>query len=113
MTVGGLLELARQGGEPWIVTGDQAHVHRQVLRHAAGISTVDEAAAQEIARGAPPARGNGGLGHASPTPQRRDLVGSEAIVRGLAAVNRPHIAGMAQDEGHPLVFVESGPPGPR
>lgn len=71
------------------------------------------AAAQEITRGAPPARGDRGLGHESATSERRDLVGIDAVVLGFAAMNRPHIEGMSQHEGNSLVLAELSEPGPR
>jgi hypothetical protein len=70
-------------------------------------------AAQEITRGAHPARVDRSLGHEAATQERRDLVGIEAVVLGVAAVHRPHVEGMSQDKGNPLVLAEISEPGPR
>jgi hypothetical protein len=53
------------------------------------------------------------LGHEAATQERRDLVGIEAVVLGVAAVHRPHVEGMSQDKGNPLVLAEISEPGPR
>jgi hypothetical protein len=52
------------------------------------------------------------LGNKSATQQRRNLGGIKAVVLGFAAVNCPHVEGMSQDEGNPLILAEIGEPGP-
>ncbi len=69
-------------------------------------------AAQEITRGAHPARVDTGWGDESATQERRDLVGIDAVVPGFAAVNRPHVEGISQYKGNPLVLAEVSEPVP-
>jgi hypothetical protein len=71
------------------------------------------AAAHKIARGAHPPRVDGGLGNESSASPRRDLVRVDAVVLGVAAVHRPPVEGMSQDDRNPLVLAEIGEPGPR
>jgi hypothetical protein len=53
--------------------------------------------------GAHPARVAVGLGHETATQKRGDLVGSDAVVLGVAAVQGPHGKRIAYDAGNPLV----------
>jgi hypothetical protein len=71
------------------------------------------AAAEEIARGAHPARVDVSLRNEASAQQRRNVVGIHAVVLGCAAVNRSPVEGMAQDEGNPFSLAEIGEPGPR
>jgi hypothetical protein len=53
-----------------------------------------------------------GLGEHAATPQRRNLVGIDRVMFGLAAVNGVHLEGMPQDEGKTLVRTAISQPVP-
>jgi hypothetical protein len=69
-------------------------------------------AAQEIARGAHPAWVDVGLRNESSPQQRRDFLRIDTVVLGIAAMDRPHVEGVAQHKGNPLSFAEVGEPIP-
>jgi hypothetical protein len=71
-----------------------------------------EAAAQEIAGGAPAAGIDVGLGEVAAPQELGDLPGVELVALGLEAVDRTHGESVSENEGDALVLAEIGEPVP-
>ena len=71
-----------------------------------------EAAPKQITRGAHARRVDVGLREHAAAQERRDLQGVDPVVLRLAAVDRLHIEGVAEDEGDLLVGAQVGDPVP-
>ena len=78
-----------------------------------GAFAVEEhASSQQIARGAHLGRVDVGHREEATAQERCDLVGVDPVVLGLAAVDRLHVEGVAEDEGNPFARAEVGEPVP-
>src|SRR5918999_4037142 len=68
--------------------------------------------AQQVAGGPHLSGVDVSVGEIAAAQQRGDLVGVKPVVLGLAAVDRLHVEGMAEDEGEALLFAQVGHPVP-
>ncbi len=86
--------------------------HLDVGEQLAALADQGQAPAQQIAGGAHARRVHVGLGQHPAAQQHGDLQGVDAVVLRLAAVDRLHVEGVAEDEGDAFGGAEVGKPVP-
>ena len=78
----------------------------------AALAREEEAPAEQVASSAYPGRVDVGLGDHAAAEQDHELLGVDAVVLGLGAVDRLQIEGVGQDERDAMFGAEIGEPVP-